>query len=417
MNEISEATHEPTPVLTALWDRLGQFAQLGTQGYPRAVRRRLAAVNVMAYLIAIFSLLYAGLFAVYDVEAYLSLVVANLLLVGIALLAPLAHRVSDTAAAILIAVAEYVALFLFVRTLGRDSGIQLNYLIAAAVPFLVLGPRHKALVVLAIGGGVVLHLAAWFLYPSERAQVSPDAALLANLYVSSAVTTMGIIALIVGYAFTTAEQARAETRSLLAKILPETVVERLRTQPGQLIADSVEKAAVLFTDLVGFTPMAHRLGAERTVSLLDSIVTEFDRLAVEHGVEKIKTIGDGYMAVSGITGGAGDHEVRLARLSLALMKAVERLASEHGESLSIRAGIASGPAMAGVIGRDKFSYDVWGETVNLAARLESHGVPGAVHVTREVHESLGDTFACEPRGSVDIKGVGRMETWLLRPGA
>ena len=169
-----------------------------------------------------------------------------------------------------------------------------------------------------IATGLALHVAAWFLFPPERAQIAADPSLLANLYISSAATTFTIIALIVGYAFTVADRARAEADSLLANILPEAIAERLKARPGDKVADNVGDASVLFTDLVGFTELAQRLGVQRTVALLDQIVTAFDRLAAAHGVEKIKTIGDGYMAVAGVSRPQADHLTRLARMALLL---------------------------------------------------------------------------------------------------
>jgi adenylate cyclase len=218
----------------------------------------------------------------------------------------------------------------------------------------------------------------------------------------------------VGYAFTVADRARAEADALLANILPEAIAERLKARPNDKVADSVGEASVLFTDLVGFTELAQKLGVERTVAVLDHIVTEFDRLAAAHGVEKIKTIGDGYLAVAGVSREQPDHLTRLARMALLLPELVERLSAAHGVDLRIRAGIASGPLMAGIIGSDKFSYDVWGETVNLASRLESHGLPGEIQVSDAVRRALGDGFAFEPRGPIQVKGVGRLHTWLLK---
>ncbi len=393
---------------------LASFAELGTEGYPVAVRRRLMIVNVTAYLIAIFSLFYAGLFAVYDIEKYMPLVLANLLLVAVALLAPLAHRFGEVCAAIIIAVAEFAGLFFFVRTLGHDSGVQINYLVAAAIPFAIFGLTHLWLVITTIVTGLALHLVTWFLYPTANALVAPDPALLNNLYVSSVITTGSIIAVIVLYAFMLADRARAEADTLLGHILPDPVAERLKARPGARIADSIPQASVMFTDLSGFTPLAQKLGAEQTLDILDDIFTEFDALAAKHRVEKIKTIGDGYMAVCGVIEPADDHGERLARLALDLPRAVETLSSRHNMNLQIRIGLASGPVMAGVIGADRFFYDVWGETVNLASRLESHGLPGEVHVSKAVRKALDGRFHFEPRGRVDIKGVGSLETWLLK---
>jgi class 3 adenylate cyclase len=203
-----------------------------------------------------------------------------------------------------------------------------------------------------------------------------------------------------------ADRARAEADALLANILPEAIAERLKARPGERVADTVPEASVLFSDLVGFTGLAQRLGAARTMALLDAVVTEFDKLAAAHGVEKIKTIGDGYMAVAGVSRPQADHLLRLARMALLLPELVERLSAAHGVELRIRVGIASGPLMAGVIGSDKFSYDVWGETVNLASRLESHGLPGEIQVSGAVRGALCDSFVFEPRGEIEVKGVG-----------
>ncbi len=392
---------------------LSSLLQAGTSGYPRPVRRRLAIVNAMALLIAIFSAAYAVIFALHGAD-YVPLIVVNLLLMAVMVLVPLAHRISDIAGAVLIATAEFVALFFFVRTLGHDSGIQINYIVAAAVAFAICGFSHFRLVVAVIAIGLALHLAAWFAFPPERALIRADPALLANLYVSSAVTTFTIIALVVGYAFTLADRARAEADALLANILPDAIAERLKERPGERVADSVAEASVMFSDLVGFTALARKLGAARTVALLDEIVTEFDRLAAAHGVEKIKTTGDGYMAVAGVSRPQDDHLFRLARMALGLPALVERLSGAHGVDLKIRVGIASGPVMAGVIGADKFSYDVWGETVNLAARLESHGLPGEVQVSDAVMAVLAHDFICEKRGAIEVKGVGLIEAWLVK---
>ena len=393
---------------------LGRFAELGTAGYPRPVRRRLTIINAMALLIAVFSVIYAVVFFYYNMHLYRHLIMLNLLLAVVVLVVPIAHRFNDIAAALVITVAEYTALFVFVWAFGRNSGIQIDYIIAAAVAFAIYGLSHVRLAVALATVGLALHLAAWFLFPPERAHFAAEPSLLDNLYVSSAVTTFCIIALIVGYAFTGADTARAEADALLINILPEAIAERLKERPDARVADSVEQASVMFSDLVGFTELSKRLGAARTVALLDHIVTEFDRLAARHGVEKIKTIGDGYMAVTGVSVPRSDHLPCLARMALGLPDLVERLSAAHGVDLRVRVGIAIGPVMAGVIGTDKFSYDVWGDTVNLASRLESHGLPGEIQVSCAVREALGGGFIFEPRGPIEVKGIGRLETWLLK---
>ena len=413
MKTVSPGAIDPPGSRLAGIGPLAKFVEWGTAGYPRPVRRRLKIVNTMALLIALFSVGYAGVFA-YHGMAYLPLIVANPLLAVVAVLAPLAHRINDIAAALLLAAAEFIALFFFVRALGHNSGIQINYIIAAAVAFAIAGMSRLRLAVAVIAIGLALHLGAWFAFPPEHARIVAEPLLLANLYISSAAATFCIIALVVGYAFTVADRARAEANSLLANILPEAIVERLKENPDEKVADSVAEASVLFSDLVGFTVLAQQLGAARTVAILDQVVTEFDRLAAAHGVEKIKTIGDGYMAVAGVSRPQADHVRRLARMALLLPDLVGLLSAVHGVELKIRIGIAGGPVMAGVIGADKFSYDVWGETVNLASRLESHGLPGEIQVSGAVREALGDSFVFVSRGPIEVKGIGLIETWLLK---
>ncbi len=414
LRESSRVNHAHQAVRPAWLAPLSRLAEMGISQYPRATRRRLKIVNVMALMIALFSVIYAAVFTVFGIERYWPLIVLNLGLAVVAALAPLAHRINDIAAALIICAAEYAALFFFVRELGHDSGIQLNYIIAAAVAFAIYDRTRIGLSVAVIAIGLALHLATWFLYPAEAARIEADPFLLHNLYVSSAATSFCIIGLIVGYAFAVADRARAEADSLLENILPKPIAERLKTRPGERVADAVPSASVMFSDLVGFTELAQDLGAARTVEILDRLVSEFDRLAALHGVEKIKTIGDGYMAVAGVSAPQHDHAHRLARLALALPGAVAEISAMHGVDLRIRVGLASGPVMAGVIGTDKFSYDVWGETVNLAARLESHGLPGEIQVAGDLYQALRDSYAFERRGPIAIKGVGTIKTWFLK---
>jgi len=169
----------------------------------------------------------------------------------------------------------------------------------------------------------------------------------------------------------------------------------------------------MFSDITGFVSLARGLGADQTVKLLSRIVSEFDALAARHGVEKIKTIGDAYMVVAGLPDPVPDHAARLARMGLDMLHCVKQLRAESGLNINIRVGIASGPVTAGVIGTRKFSYDVWGDPVNLASRLEGLATPGRILICPTCHEKLGDAFEFERRGHVDIKGLGAQETWYL----
>lgn len=203
-----------------------------------------------------------------------------------------------------------------------------------------------------------------------------------------------------------AERANAESQALLRKILPDFVIARLMAAPETSIADHFADASVLFADIQGFVAIAKRLGNARTVALLDHLTREFDALAVCHGVEKIKTIGDGYMAVAGVPQPQPDHCERLARLALD-MQAVARVVGEaEGIDLTLRIGIAAGAVTAGVIGVHKVAYDVWGDTVNLAARLEGLARGGQILVSAEARAQLDGRFKFGKCRRVAIRGLG-----------
>ncbi len=201
---------------------------------------------------------------------------------------------------------------------------------------------------------------------------------------------------------------------LLLNILPEAIARRLTDEERhEPIADSFEGATVLFADLVGFTELSAKTSPERLVQILDALFSAFDTLADRHGLEKIKTIGDAYMAAAGVPTPRPDHVEAAARMALDMRDSMAGLAQAQGLALQVRIGIHTGPVVAGVIGSRKFIYDLWGDTVNTASRMESHGLPGTVHVTGAVAEALRGRFHLESRGERDIKGKGRMETHVL----
>jgi len=209
------------------------------------------------------------------------------------------------------------------------------------------------------------------------------------------------------------ELARHRVESLLLDILPEEIAQRLQIEP-QTIADHFDEASVLFADVVDFTPLSSRLHAKEVVELLDRLFGSFDELADRYGVEKIKTIGDCYMVAAGVPRPRPDHALALVRMALEMHDcAAECLTGDGGRNLQLRIGISSGPLVAGVIGRKRFLYDLWGDTVNMASRMESHGIPGAIQITRPTWELVRDDFVTEPQGLVEVKGKGEVETWRL----
>ncbi len=206
------------------------------------------------------------------------------------------------------------------------------------------------------------------------------------------------------------EQAKSE--NLLLNILPKEIADILKAEE-RTIADFFDGASILFADMVNFTPLTASMAPVEMVELLNEVFTYFDSLVDKYGLEKIRTIGDSYMVASGVPRPRHDHAQSLADMALDMREFVSTNAACVQRRLSFRIGINSGPVVAGVIGRKKFIYDLWGDAVNTASRMESHGVPGQIQISRATYELIRDEFVCEPRGTVAVKGKGEMETWYL----
>ena len=208
------------------------------------------------------------------------------------------------------------------------------------------------------------------------------------------------------------ERLARENERLLLNILPAPIAQRLR-DGEPLIADRFDDVTLLFADVVEFTRLSSTLSPSELVTVLNDVFTAFDTLVDRYDLEKVKTIGDAYMVVGGLTDGPGDHTARVADMALALTAAVDRIDAAVRLGISFRIGIHCGPVVAGVVGTKKFIYDIWGDAVNLASRMESLGVPGRIQVTHAVKERLEGPFLLEPRGLVDVKGKGPTPTWYL----
>jgi class 3 adenylate cyclase len=207
------------------------------------------------------------------------------------------------------------------------------------------------------------------------------------------------------------EQERSE--SLLLNILPSPIVKRLKQKPTT-IADSFTNAGVLFGDIVGFTELSGKITPTELVQLLNQIFSDFDHLADQHNLEKIKTIGDAYMVVSGLPLPRYDYAEAIADMALDMRLTLEQFNQETGQNFQMRIGIATGPVIAGVIGLKKFIYDLWGDTVNIASRMESHGIANEIQVTEKTYKILRNQYLLEQRGMITIKGKGEMMTYLLK---
>jgi class 3 adenylate cyclase len=207
-----------------------------------------------------------------------------------------------------------------------------------------------------------------------------------------------------------AEVEHEKSERVLFNVLPEPIAQRLKNDEGP-IAEAFPAATIMFVDLVDFTNLSSSLDPRRLVGLLNRLFTEFDRIAEAHGIEKIGTSGDSYMAVAGVPVPVDDHAERIAEAALAIR---DWIATREGDiDVQVRIGIASGPVVAGVIGEKKLYYDLWGDPVIIASRMQAHGLPGEIQVTEVVRDALEGRYEFEERGMIDVKGVGEMRTWLL----
>lgn len=334
------------------------------------------------------------------------------------MLVPVLHRFGPLAAPLAFVTLVYLAIFSICAVVGTDSGMQMQYLVVTAIMILVLGAERARFVVALGVTAAVLMIALEVLVPPDTG-IQPRAYTFAG-FIVGVVSSCGILFAIVFYALR--DMARAEaaaereyerSESLLLNILPATVAARLKGPVAPVVADKYDAASILFADMAGFTARASDTSPEELVRFLNRVFTGFDRLVERHGLEKIKTTGDAYMVVSGVPKARPDHAEALADFAIEMRDSAAELTDPHGRAVPIRIGIAGGPVVAGVVGTKKLFYDIWGDAVNVASRMESTGEAGLIQVSQETQEQLRDKFVLEMRGPTEIKGKGRMVTWEL----
>ena len=303
--------------------------------------------------------------------------------------------------------------FLLQWSLGgyvASSAVSLWALVGALGALFFYRPREAipwfvAFIVLTVVSGVA---ESWL---SQRAAGIPTP--VATLFFVLNIVGVSVTAfMLLQYAVRARDHALVSSERLLLNVLPRAIAERLKREPG-IIADSHPDVTVLFADVVDFTRFTERTAPGQVVGVLDDIFSAFDALAERLGLEKIKTVGDAYMVVAGLPDPRPDHVEAGADMALAMLDELGRLCTRLDLDLRIRVGMHSGPVIAGVIGRRKFIYDLWGDAVNTASRMESSGLPGRVQVTETVFERLRAKYSFEPRGEVEIKGKGLLRTYLL----
>jgi len=386
---------------------------LGTEGWYGPDKLGLVVANVTGYLALLSSLGFAITYAMHEMHSLMPLIVGNLVAGTCAAITPVFHRFGRISAALWLTAVFFVSLTWFTSLLGRESGVALNLIGTSAVAFAILGMERLKLVALISAGGATLIVASWILWPQAAPGIYDDPAFMQQTFASAIVSIMAITFVVIYYAFFLTRQAQARLQELMKAMMPDAIAERLMVNDGETIAEAHEHVVVLFSDIVGFVEMSNRLGAVRVVALLDDMFRQFDALAADHGVEKIKTIGDAYMAVAGVPSPVYQPEDAMARFAKMMLHVVGSVGERHGVDLEMRIGMASGPIMAGVVGKSKYSYDVWGAAVNLAARLENIGTPGCVVTTGDIKVILHNDHTFERAGSVELKGFGKVAIWRM----
>ena len=328
------------------------------------------------------------------------------------------------------------AILVFARTRNAEFLLLVNLIDIVLAPTLSMIPLGGFIGTSAVGIWGILAAMGALVFSGVRSSIRWYAAwvvifmacgILGELYGGASglpywfTTTMLALNIVVGgtfvfalLAFFAQQRLDAQERAdnLLLNILPRSIAERLKAKP-QTIADQFSAASILFADVADFTPTVEKLAPAEVVDLLDHLFSRFDTLTEKYGLEKIKTIGDCYMVAAGIPTPRPDHATALAGLALDMLDAMRDDKDVAHLGLQLRIGINSGPVVAGVIGRKRFLYDLWGDAVNIASRMESHGTPGRIQISGSTYELVADAFECQPRGPVAVKGKGEMNTWYL----
>ena len=388
----------------------------GTHMHSERIQSGLVVANLTGYLACLSSLNYALLYALYDFSALKLLVIGNVISAILTAMVPFMHRYGRTIGALMLSTVLMVSLYYFISILGRESGIQLNYIAAGAIVLGVLGHGHLVLGIIISIISTSLHILVWILFPHPQDGLMLSSSFLDTLYIFSAISIVFIIFMVIYYAFTLVKKARDETNNLLLNILPKSIATRLIAAPDEIITDTYEAASVIFADMTGFTKLTGLLGPEKTTHLMNDLFSTFDNLAAKYSVEKIKTIGDCYMAVSGVPEKNDAHAANMVNMAIEFLDITKSVIKRHDVKFGLRIGIASGPLTAGIIGKNKFAYDIWGETVNLAARLEAASAPGQILVNGRVREILSDSHKTGSPQRLSLKGIGEVTAWKILIG-
>jgi adenylate cyclase len=393
------------------------------QHYAQRIARRRRVLNISVALAVAIN----GIFLVVgflETPVVWRVQVINIVAAAIFAAVPLLHRFGELVAPLTFICSAYVVLFINCWNTGTGTGVQFFFLVAACMVVLQLGIERIALAgtLAAVAAGLIITLE--FLVPRNTG-LQPAWAQPVG-FVLSTISACVMVVVTVWYALREIVRAEAvmeveydRSEALLANIMPASIAARLKDPANNVIADKYDDASVLFADIADFTEKASDIAPDKLIRFLNRLYGDFDALVDKHGLEKIKVSGDSYMVVSGVPWPRRDHVEALADLALDMAATANRLKDSHGHALPLRIGLATGPVVAGVVGSRRFFYDVWGDAVNVASRMEATDAVGRIQVPENVYERLKSDFVLEERGDVNVKGKGVMRTWYLvgrKPG-
>jgi adenylate cyclase len=387
------------------------------QHYAESVARRFRVLNIAAWIAGFVSASFAIMELVTE-HGLWHIALINFVTAAIFVMTPFLHRFGELVAPLTLTFTAYVSLSVVCWNVGTGSGLQFYFLVAATVVVLVLGTERIVLAATLVAVGAAIVITLQFVVPVDTG-VQPQWAVRVGFVVSTISACVMIVATVwyalreIARAEDSMEQEYARSESLLGNILPASIAARLKSPSTDVIADKYDDASILFADIAGFTKRASETTPAELVQFLNRLYTEFDRLVDQHGLEKIKSNGDSYMVVSGVPHPRPDHVEALACLALDMADAAASLKDPLGRAVPLRIGLGAGPVVAGVVGARRFFYDVWGDAVNVASRMESTDIEGRIQVPQAIFERLQHDFLFEERGDVDVKGKGVMHTWYL----
>jgi adenylate cyclase len=380
-----------------------------------ARRVRVLNINAIMGVVVCASFVVLGLWAGPGARPTM---MVNLTAAAIFVTVPWLHRFGELVAPLTFIATAYVAIFVICWDLGTGLGGQFYLLTIASLVVLQFGVERIGLAALLASIGVALVITLQFLVPRSTRLEEPWAESMS--FVITTVSACAMVVVTVWFALRDTSRAEAvmeaeydRSEALLANMLPASIAERLKGPDRNVIADRYEDASVLFADMVGFTERASGTTPCDLVLFLDRLYGTFDALVDKHGLEKIKVSGDSYMVVSGVPRARPDHVEALADFALEMAAAAAGLTDPHGHPVTLRIGLATGPVVAGVVGSRRFFYDVWGDAVNVASRMESTDSVGRIQVPDAVYHRLKDHFVLQERGRIAVKGKGIMRTWYL----